>query len=1666
MPKLAIDHFNPKVHSIEDWLEQFELHVDIGVIDAAKVKPMLLTHVVPEVYTLLKTINAPTELKDAKITAKSLAAQLLTQYQVITNPYAALDEFHHIRQGPTEDLTSYINSLRSTALNCKFGAGLDARLREQFVIGMADVEMKIKIFEDAALDTFEKMAAAALNREKLLQQMRAMSISSQRPQETIGAIQANSSTPARFGNQTQPTGARPASNNANQRQGNGPRPAYHNANQAPNSGQQQKKSSCFRCGKDHPQQECRFISATCFHCGKIGHIKSICRSFARGDSPAPKTQIRNIEAQEGQQQQSGGPWTGPQENQVEEASNNQYNHQTDGRSLYTIKLVTQRKAHTPILRVPVLINKRRAVMDLDTGAAESVISSNTYRQLGLNPALIRSTNTLLRSYSGNTIPTEGVAEVTVEYQREKATVQLFVVKSDTESLFGMSWLVALGMERVLAGVARLADISQITSIDPQSLLNTYEELFSQPEPHHTMKTPPVTLHIKPDAIPRYNKSRTIPIALQNSFHEEILHLQDCGIISKVPYSQWASAVVIVTKPGGKLRLCGDYKATCNPALEKVEYALPIVQDIFAKLCGSCVFSTLDLAAAYNQVAIAPESRCLTTISTPMGLFEYSVLPFGVCTAPSIFQQVIDTVLQGLPRTYGYLDDIIIGGTSEQDHWDNLNLVLERLLSFGIKLNRNKCTFLQSEVEYLGHRISGEGIKPCPSKVQAIKNAPAPKDQKALRGFTGLLNYYGSFIPNLSSILAPLYELLKKGKEWRWSAVEENAFQQAKEALMDNTCLCHYNPNLPLTVTSDASSVGIGAILAHRLPDGKERPIMFASRKLNPAEKGYSQIEKEGLGLVYALRKFHNFVFGRRFTLRTDHRPLLSIFDPEKNIPKHAVSRLNRWALLLAEYNYQIEFVSTNQMAADFLSRHPTQEAEIEPNDVDKTINAIHQQNLDLLPLDTLTLERATRNDAVLSKVIHFLQTGWPSAAQLEGADLKQFHTIREGLQEKRGIVMYGARVVIPKELRPAILEELHRCHQGMVRTKANARQYVFWNNINEDIEEMIRQCQSCQEWAHSTPETIVTPTHWPKEPWVQLNIDLAGPMNGRWILVVVDQSSKWVEALPLAQPDSASIIGSLRHIFASFGLPQCILSDNASYFQSADFTRFCKGNGIRHTASTPYHPRTNGLAERAIQSLKQALKKMDKSEPLWDNISRYLLEQHTTPHTTTGVAPAEVMFKRRLRTRLDNLIPRTEDHVIKRQEQIQGGRPIPQFAQNQRVFVREFPRRAGAANYIPGVILEQTATYTFRVQLEDGSIVYRHADFIKPSYDISLQVTQPWQVITRPPTTIPPELPSQARSEMATPTHYWPQLSAIPEQVSSSSFREESMRDSTAHESARLMLPNATSTPQRQQTATPPHQASPGGRGGGAPRSIRPGGTVDLDISPTGPKKTSQTKLTTAPKVNHPMQRRSQVNSPNTSSESIRKVHQINFMSPGSVLGSMGGAIMCVSSRTGSSERGRKPYGVRTAINLARNKRSVDPAGTQGPPVGWSTASVGSQKPTAQSGGPSGPGPQQPLCRASSSTLVLVDSSPQVTKGDQEVEKGSCGGGRRQAGIAAGEGSSKPREEKQRYNRGSKPPWQAHPNVPPRKPPREAPLCNQPCKPPGVAQPRSPWEVFEWEGGV
>ncbi|XP_051165706.1 uncharacterized protein K02A2.6-like [Leptopilina boulardi] len=569
----------------------------------------------------------------------------------------------------------------------------------------------------------------------------------------------------------------------------------------------------------------------------------------------------------------------------------------------------------------------------------------------------------------------------------------------------------------------------------------------------------------------------------------------------------------------------------------------------------------------------------------------------------------------------------------------------------------------------------------------------------------MVNYYGKFVPHISQLLKPLYEAARR-EEFSWTSKEEEVFQQVKAEITSERCLVHFNPDLPIKLVCDASKDGVGAVLFHVFPNGLEKPITFASRVLRNSEKNYSVIHKEALAIHWGVTKFYQYLVGRKFFLCSDHKPLLALFSENKGIPQMAAGKLQRWALFLSSFDYQFQYLKgKDNGAADGLSRLPRQVT----SPIDESEDYFNFLVEEKLPVSAKEVRIHLRRDPVLSKILTYVRDGWPNDVESE---LKAFSTRAHELAIDNDLLMWGYRLIIPSSLRPRLLKEIHSGHIGIVKMKSLARQYFWWPKLDAEIEDFGKRCRSCQSLSRSPEKAELIKFREAEFPFDRVHIDFLGPFHSKIFLLLIDAYSRWPEVIEMKHTDSEATIEVLREIFARFGIPNVMISDNGRQLVSEEFEKFCKLNGILHKTSAPYHPVTNGLAENAVGSFKLGISKAlhnqeVSSRNLKVSVSRYLFAYRNTPHCTTGESPAKRFFGRELRNRLDLLRSKRTDLANENQIKFFKGHRDISFSKGENVFVRNYKnpmKPSWSSAQIKEVLGDRT--YLCNPENSDSSIVW------------------------------------------------------------------------------------------------------------------------------------------------------------------------------------------------------------------------------------------------------------------------------------------------------------------------------------------------------------------------
>ena len=585
------------------------------------------------------------------------------------------------------------------------------------------------------------------------------------------------------------------------------------------------------------------------------------------------------------------------------------------------------------------------------------------------------------------------------------------------------------------------------------------------------------------------------------------------------------------------------------------------------------------------------------------------------------------------------------GKTQADHDAALDAVCKQFMKSNLTLNKKKCQFNKSSITFFGFVFSDKGIAPDPKKVEAINNAPAPTTVSGVRSFLGMATYCAKFIPNFSDVSEPLRDLTKKGKQFHWSQEHEQSFQQIKKLLTSAKVMAYYDQSKETELTTDASPTGLSAILVQKTPGKQDgRVVAYASRTLSPVEQRYSQTEREALAIVWAIEKLHTYLFGSHFKLNTDCKPVQLIFDNPKSKPP---ARIERWNLRLQAYDFEVTHTRGSQNPSDFLSRHsiPREERKLLAEEYVNFLASNAVPKAMTLP----EVQLATKQDKTLQCVSWLIQSQqWHRIDDLPEehqeanvTELKAFRQVNEELtaSEELNVILRNNRIVIPAALRDKAIQLAHEGHQGLAKTKQLLREKVWFPGIDRQAKEAVNSCLMCQaNGFDSRPDPLKMSLLSP-EPWHTVHTDFCGPLpTGEYLLVVIDAYSRFPEVDVVRSTSAAAIIPKYDRIFATHGIPNIVRSDNGPPFQSDEIKEYMKLCGIKHKRITPLWPQANSEAERFMKPLMKAVRSAHAEGKHWKkHLYQFLLNYRTTPHATTGHAPATLLFGRKIHNKLPQI---------------------------------------------------------------------------------------------------------------------------------------------------------------------------------------------------------------------------------------------------------------------------------------------------------------------------------------------------------------------------------------------------------------------------------------------
>ena len=764
-----------------------------------------------------------------------------------------------------------------------------------------------------------------------------------------------------------------------------------------------------------------------------------------------------------------------------------------------------------------------------------------------------------------------------------------------------------------------------------------------------------------DETPIKQPMRRVPYAARPEYKAALEEMMQNGIISESE-SPWTSPTVLVRKKDGGLRICIDFRQV-NDRTIKDCYPLPKIEDIIVQLGRARWFSTLDLASGYHQIRIKESDKMKAAFRTEFGLFQYNVMPFGLTNAPSTFQRMMEKVLRDLLGLccYVYLDDVVIFSVTFEQHRIAVRMVLLRLRTDKLMLQWRKCHWVDTQIEYLGHVVQFGRVRPAFSKVEVLYRFKEPKTVKQVQSFLGLASYYRRFIKGFAEIASPLHRITEKESKFIWTGECQNSFDRLRKILSsEDGVLILPDLSQEFRLETDACNVGLGAVLSQSV-DGFYRPCAYWSKHLSLRERKYSTSEKELLAVVLGMEHFRQFLLGRKFTIVTDHKPLIWLRRMKNPAP-----RLARWLLRVREFDFELVYRDGKQNGnADALSRWLLDEnlpdnfiTEANTEEPGIVINAIFFQQVDSNEMQ--------KEDEDITRFKEYLISGKQTDTEQCSSELKImlhtkrcFRVVNNTLfrvidKDTREIL----QLVVPKTERPKILNLVHDAtsggHLGFEKTFAKIKRRYYWPDYYNQIKDYVRKCPTCAQ--------VKTPPHYnrtalkplkPSRPFQIVTSDIMGPLpvsyNGnKYVLAIIDHFTKWTELFAIPDQEAKTVVLSFLHVIADHGVPDAILTDQGRNFESQLIEELCDLLDIHKIRTSPYYPECDGQTERFNRTLESMLASfVEENQRNWDELLPVVnFAYRTAVHKTTNFSPFELLYGRLPKLPCDLFLPGSVDNTI------------------------------------------------------------------------------------------------------------------------------------------------------------------------------------------------------------------------------------------------------------------------------------------------------------------------------------------------------------------------------------------------------------------------------------
>ena len=1199
------------------------------------------------------------------MTFKDMVKLFTDHFRQSTNLTLANYRFRKLVQEEHESFETFCIRIKREAKNCLFKCGgactvEDVMIKDQVLFGTREVEIrKSALKEDWDLATLAKKGRAMEASD------RGAAAIKQEPPEEVKRMK-----PGKYSRKNSKFQPRKSGSSSQRKDA----PPTKHGKPPP---RQCKHCSDRRCDGE---KNCRGKNGTCFACGQHGHFMGaeMCKKRKQHSRRSRKVDFEDSSSS-GSEEDYFSDHNSTQPDSSEDDEEERPHTESEKRDkgvarvfsrLSTIRRVGGRR-YPNLWRtksrytINVVIKERSVPVFCDTGADVCIMSEANARRLKLD---VVPTAMTIRPYGSKAQRCKGETICTVMFNDNVATTKFYILSAKVETLLSGAVSEELGIISMHpTGSDKEARTSRVSETKSR-IISKFPTIFKGTG---TMKNYKVKFYVDEEVPPVYQPARPIPFHLRSKMDRELESMERDDVIE--PHegpAPWVSNVVMTPKDDGGVRITIDMRQA-NKAIKKTNLPIPRPEEISSQLSGYTVFSKLDFRSAFHQLEIDEESRALTVFHANGRLMRYKRLTMGTAPASGELNKALRPVFQDIIDAHVIQDDLIIGGVTQEQHDKTLEQVCQKIEEIGMTLNPDKCIISAGEVPWWGMVISKDGVSPDREKVDALKHMSPPRSRDEVKSLFCMLQSNRNFIPRLASKTIHIRNLLKKETAFSWTSKGQREFDQIKSDFSKDVLLRHFDPRLQTEIHVDAHTSGLSALLIQVDKQGERHMIGVASRATTPVETRYPQIDLESLAVDFGLRRYRFYIAGGpQVTIVTDHKPLRSIF---KNLRKGSV-RSERIKLRHQDIDYNVIWQKGITNAADYLSRHAmplkhmSKEIEEETKELEKTVWYMQYSPYTEAVSITQLIEE-TNKDPLLRSLKKFMRKGYLPKSQCHLASYAKVWDQLTVLDT--GLVMKGEKIVLPETMIKTAIEKAHQGgHPGMTTMKRRLRTHFWCPQLNERVEKVVKGCKQCAMFTPKNRKNPLQP-HLLGEynAWEKLSVDLFGPMpDHRHVIVAQDMVSKFPAAKILNKTDAAHVTEALREFYTAYGTPLVHRTDNGPPFNSKDFENFSKQHAIHHETSPPYHPNANPV-ETLMKPVGKCMKAAHSQGKSKDKaLQEWLASYRATPHSATGIAPGDVMF----RHGYGNVFPKT--HLVS-DEQVQEAVTRDQQQREQRDADQNLTRR-------------------------------------------------------------------------------------------------------------------------------------------------------------------------------------------------------------------------------------------------------------------------------------------------------------------------------------------------------------------------------------------------------